>query len=64
MFNLVINNIKYEYIKHINFDHKQYVAYADEKNIYISEYYFDHGNLILLSVSDALLAIISKEMNL
>lgn len=32
-----INNQKYTYLDSINLENKEYVAYMDEKNVYVSE---------------------------
>lgn len=64
MFDIIIDNKKYEYVTQIEYNHKKYVAYQDNENVYISEYYFDNDNLILLGVDDNLVEILQKEMKL
>lgn len=38
LFEIIIDNIKYDYIDSVKLDGKDYVAYKDAENIYISEY--------------------------
>ena len=38
LFDIIIDNKKYEFVNSIHLNGKNYVAYTDNKNIYISEF--------------------------
>lgn len=64
MLDITIDNKKYEYITQINYNGKDYVAYADDDNIFISEYILDNDKVTLKEIDSNLLDIIAKEMGL
>lgn len=64
MLDITIDNIKYEYITQIKYNGKDYVAYADNDNIFISEYTLDDNKVTLKEVDSDLIDIIAKEMGL
>lgn len=64
LFNITINNKKFTYIDSITIDTKNYVAYMDDDNVYISEYVMENGDITFLDVTDAIYDRVLKELNL
>lgn len=64
LFNITFNNKKFTYIDSITLDGKNYVAYMDDDNVYISEYTLKNGDITFFDVSDAIYDHILKELNL
>ncbi len=64
LFNITFNNKKFTYIDSITYDEKNYVAYMDDDNVYVSEYILKNEDIIFFDVSDATYNHILKELNL
>ncbi len=64
LFNITINNKKFTYIDSITINNKNYVAYMDDDNVYISEYVMENGDITFLDVTDAIYDRVLKELNL
>ena len=64
LFNITFDNKNFTYIDSITIDNKNYVAYMDEDNVYISEYIIEKGDITFLDVTDATYDIVLKELNL
>ncbi len=64
IFDFISDNKKYTYIDTIQYNDKNYVAYMDDDNVYISEYTMDKDGFILDDISDELYEILIREMKL
>lgn len=62
MLDITIDGIKYEYVKSFVIDGKNYVAYSDFKNTYVSEYTLDGNNVILSDVPPQIFNQIMEEL--
>ena len=63
-FEIIIDNKSYEYIDSKVVDGKNYVLYADENNLYISEYEIIDKTINLKEVSDELLPLLKEAFNI
>ncbi len=64
IFKLINNNEEFTYVDSISYNGKNYVAYMDDTNLYVSEYTINGEELTLDDVSDELYETLLKEMNL
>lgn len=64
LFNISFDNKKFTYIDSIVIDNKDYVAYMDGDNIYVSEYVLENRNITFLDVTDATYDMVLRELNL
>ena len=64
VFEIVIDNKIYEYVTSKKINNKNYIAYADDNNIIISEYLLDNNKLKLLPISDEILSMVKEVMNI
>ncbi len=64
LFNIIIDNKKYNYIDSISLKNKNYVAFTDDENIYVSEYFLIAGDIVFKNVDDATYDMVIKELNL
>lgn len=64
IFQMISENEKFSYVDSIKYNGKNYVAYMDDENLYISEYTIENNELILDDISDELYATLLKEMKL
>lgn len=64
IFKLMNKTEEFTYVDSINYKGKNYVAYMDEENLYISEYTIEGEELILDDISDELYETLLKEMKI
>lgn len=64
MFDITIENKKYEFITCIKINNIDYVAYKDDKDTYISEYKIINNKIEFNSVSNENIEEIRKAMGL
>lgn len=64
LFNITFNNMKFTYIDSITINSKNYVAYMDDDNVYISEYVMENGDITFFDVTDTIYDMVLKELNL
>lgn len=64
VFEIVIDNKKYEYVTSKKINNKNYIAYADDNNIFISEYLLNNNKLELLEISDEIFNMVKEVMNI
>lgn len=64
LFNITFDNKKFTYIDSITINGKNYVAYMDDDNVYISEFVIDNGDITFLDVNDLTYDMVLKELNL
>ena len=57
--NITIDNKKYNLVNMVNYNNKNYIAYSDNNNTYISEIIFDNNKYM---IKDNLLNKIKEEM--
>lgn len=55
---------KFTYVDSITLDGKNYVAYMDDENVYISEYTLDNGDITFYDVDDDTYNRIIKDLAL
>lgn len=60
---IIIDNKEYEYITDVTYNNKNYVAFKDEKYIYIKEFIFNN-ELELFDIDDILYEKLKGMMNL
>lgn len=60
---IIIDNKEYEYITDVTYNNKNYVAFKDEKYIYIKEFIFNN-ELKLFDIDDILYEKLKGMMNL
>ncbi len=63
-FEIKINGKTYEYIDSKKIDGKFYVLYADENNMFISEYEIIDNNIILKEIDNSLLDKLKEAFNI
>ena len=63
-FDIIINGKKFEYITSKKIDGVNYVAYADENNIYISKFTISNNQINLEPINEELIDSIKEVMNL
>ncbi len=61
---IYIDNEKYEYVDDISLNGKKYLAYTDNKNIYISEYIISSNTVEIKDITDEELLQVKEAMNL
>ena len=61
---IYIDNEKYEYVDDVTYKGKKYIAYTDNKYIYISEYTIREGKVTIKEVSDEELSQVKEVMGL
>lgn len=59
-FEIIIDNKSYEYIDSKVVNNKNYVLYADDNNLYISEYEIINNTINLKEVSEDLLPLLKE----
>jgi hypothetical protein len=65
LFEIIIDNIKYDFIDSIKINDKNYVAYKDfNNNIYISEYVYDNGSINFLEVDEETINKVREAMSI
>ena len=65
LFEIIIDNIKYDFIDSIKIDDKNYVAYKDtEDNLYISEYVNNNGSINFLEVDETTIRKVREAMSI
>lgn len=60
--NITIDNKKYNLVNMVNYNNKNYIAYSDNNNTYISEIIFDNNKYMIKDIDDNLLNKIKEEM--
>lgn len=63
LFHLKINNQNYTYLDSICLDNKEYVAYMDSENVYVSEC-VHKGDIFFQDVSDAVYTKVIEALGL
>ena len=64
IFDINIDDKKYSFVDSIHLNGKNYIAYEDNDNIYISEYTIEEDELELLEVDDETLNVVKEAMGL
>jgi hypothetical protein len=64
LFDIIIGNKKYEFVNSINISGKNYVAYTDNKNIYISEFVIEENKVDFLEIDDNTFNAVKEAMSL
>jgi hypothetical protein len=65
LFEIIIDNIKYDFIDSIKLNDKNYVAYKDsEDNVYISEYIINNGKINFLEVDETTINKVREAMSI
>ena len=65
LFEIMIDNIKYDFIDSIKLNNKNYVAYKDsEDNLYISEYVYIDGSINFLEVDESTINKVREAMSI
>lgn len=64
LFDIKIDNKKFSYIDSIKIDNKNYVAFSDDDNIYVSEYKIIDGDIIFDDVDDLTYDKVLKELGI
>lgn len=52
MLDIVIDNKTFTYVNSVKIDDKSYIAYTDGVNIYISEFHYDNGKIIISEIDN------------
>lgn len=60
--NITIDNKKYDIVNIISYNNKDYIAYSDDNNTYISEIAFINNKYVIKDIDDNLLEKIKHEM--
>ncbi len=60
--NITIDNKKYDIVNIISYSNKDYIAYSDDNNTYISEIAFINNKYVIKDIDDNLLEKIKHEM--
>ena len=63
-FDIVIDEISYNYINSIHLNDKDYVAYSDDDNIYISEYVIENDEVNFKEIDDETFNEVKEAMSL
>ena len=63
-FDIIIDDKKYEFIDAKKIDGKTYVLYADDANLYISEYKIDNNKIVLTEVDEDTLKKLVEVFNI
>lgn len=61
---IIIDTKKYIYLKSIVYNGKAYVAYCDDKNTYINEYYKKDGNFVFNNIDTYTFNIVKDKLKL
>ncbi len=65
LFEIIIDNIKYEFIDSIKLNYKNYVAYKDsEDNVFISEYVLVNESINFLEVDESTINKVREAMSI
>ena len=65
LFEIIIDNIKYDFIDSIKLDNKDYVAYKDsDNNIYISEYVIENDKINFKEIDEFTIEKVRMAMNI
>ena len=64
LFDIIINNKKYEFVNSIHLNGKNYVAYTDNKNIYISEFVIEEDKVNFIEIDDKTFEQVKEAMSL
>ena len=65
LFEIIIDNVKYDLIDSIIIDGKNYVAYKDfNDNIYISEYIYNNDSIDFLEVDEYTINKVKEAMSI
>ncbi len=64
LFEIKIGNKKYEFVNSIHLNGKNYVAYSDNKNIYINEFVIEEDKVNFLEVDDNTFNTVKEAMSL
>lgn len=64
IFKLMNEKEEFTYVDSINYNGRNYVAYMDAEDLYISEFTIEGEDLILDDISDELYETLLKEMEL
>ena len=65
LFEIIIDNIKYDFIDSIELNNKKYVAYKDaDDNVYISEYINNNGSIDFLEVNEETIEKVREAMSI
>ena len=63
-FEIVIDDTKYDYVDSIHLDDKDYVAYSDDDNTYISEYVIENEEVNFKEIDDETFEKVKEAMSL
>jgi len=63
-FDIIIGNEKYEFVNSIHLDGKNYVAYEDKKNVYISEFIIKDDKVSFIEIDDKTFNKVKEAMSL
>lgn len=64
LFDIKIDNKNFNYIDSIKINEKNYVAFSDDDNIYVSEYKIIDGDIIFDDVDDLTYDKVLKELGI
>lgn len=64
LFDIIIDNKKYEFVNSIHLNGKNYVAYTDNKNIYISEFVIEEDKVNFIEIDDKTFEEVKEAMSL
>ncbi|MCR5223548.1 MAG: DUF1292 domain-containing protein [Bacilli bacterium] len=64
LFDIIIDNKKYEFVNSIHLNGKNYVAYTDNKNIYISEFVIEEDKVNFIEIDDKTFEQVKEAMSL
>ncbi len=64
LFDIIIDNKKYEFVNSIHLNGKNYVAYTDNNNIYISEFVIEEDKVNFIEIDDKTFEEVKEAMSL
>lgn len=64
IFNIVIDNKKFTYVDSVTINKRNYVAFMDDDNVFISEYHIVNGDITFEDVDDETYDMVIKELKL
>ncbi len=64
MLDIVIDNKTFTYVNSVKIDDKSYIAYTDGVNIYISEFHYDNGKIIISEIDNKTFLEIKEAISL
>ena len=64
LFEIIIGNKTYEFVNSINYNGKDYVAYQDNDNIYISEFVINDNNVDFKDIDEDTLKEVKEALSL